>query len=82
MIDPLTGLCSQCRHASVQRSPRGSEFWRCLAAEENPRLLRYPPLPVLRCSGYERREAAPELPDEASGEPSGGKPAPSASKKI
>ena len=48
------GLCADCRHARVQRSGRGSRFWRCLRAETDPRFARYPPLPVRDCPGYER----------------------------
>lgn len=51
------GLCAQCRHASVQASAKGSSFWRCTRADDDPRLLRYPPLPVRECPGYE--EGAP-----------------------
>jgi hypothetical protein len=35
---------------------RGSVFYRCLRAETDPRFVRYPPLPVLQCPGYERRD--------------------------
>ena len=48
------GLCSICAHAAPQKSARGSLFWRCLAAEDDTRLLRYPPLPVTRCHAFER----------------------------
>jgi len=50
---PAAGLCARCRHAAVQRSARGSEFWRCRRADRDPAYLRYPPLPVLRCPGHE-----------------------------
>ena len=46
------GLCSDCRFARVQRSERGSEFWRCRLADTDRRFLRYPPLPVDTCDGY------------------------------
>jgi len=35
---------------------RGSTFYRCGRAETDDRFVRYPPLPVLRCSGFERVE--------------------------
>jgi len=55
------GLCARCRMASVQRSGRGSRFWRCGRAEADPAFLRYPPLPVLRCPGFEEGgKLAPE----------------------
>jgi len=47
------GLCSRCRHATSQGNRRGSVFWRCLRADSDPGFLRYPPLPVERCSGFE-----------------------------
>ena len=30
---PGVGLCARCAHASLKRNTRGSEFWRCLAAD-------------------------------------------------
>ena len=51
--DPAVGLCSICAHARVQGSARGSRFWRCERAEVDPRLRRYPPLPVRACPGHE-----------------------------
>jgi hypothetical protein len=50
------GLCARCAHASVQRSARGSEFWRCRRADEDPTLRRYPPLPVRACHAFEPGE--------------------------
>ncbi|HYR95484.1 MAG TPA: hypothetical protein VEM57_02065 [Candidatus Binatus sp.] len=38
----------------MQRTARGSEFWRCLLAETDPRFVRYPALPVRACPGFER----------------------------
>jgi hypothetical protein len=52
--DPAVGLCADCAHAATQRSARGSLFWRCRAADRDPTLLRYPPLPVARCHAFER----------------------------
>ncbi|NRA00240.1 MAG: hypothetical protein HRU01_27440 [Myxococcales bacterium] len=50
--DRSVGLCSACVHAAVQHSAKGSSFWRCRLADEEPSLLRYPPLPVVRCAGF------------------------------
>jgi hypothetical protein len=50
-LDP--GLCGSCRHARVQRSARGSTFWRCGRADSDERFRRYPPLPVRECPGHE-----------------------------
>jgi len=46
------GLCPSCRHARVIHNNRGSEFYLCRLAEKNPRLPKYPRLPVLSCEGY------------------------------
>jgi hypothetical protein len=52
--DPSVGLCAACAHAARQRSARGSVFWRCLAADRDSRLRRYPPLPVASCHAFSR----------------------------
>jgi hypothetical protein len=46
------GLCLSCRHVLPVRTNRGSTFYRCGLAETDPSFVRYPPLPVLRCSGH------------------------------
>ncbi len=51
----LVGLCARCRHARTQPTSRGSIFWRCLRAETDARYVRYPPLPVRACPGFEER---------------------------
>jgi hypothetical protein len=48
------GLCASCRWARTVTNRRGSVFYRCALAGTDPRFVRYPPLPVLKCSGYER----------------------------
>jgi hypothetical protein len=53
MIDPVVGLCAECRHASRVTSARGSIFWLCKLAARDPSFARYPRLPVLRCPGHE-----------------------------
>jgi hypothetical protein len=35
---------------------RGSVFYRCARAATDPRFRKYPPLPVVRCEGYEADE--------------------------
>ena len=60
--DLRVGLCAHCAHAAVQKSARGSEFWRCRRADEDASLVRYPPLPVRACHAFapgepERRDA-------------------------
>ena len=63
MTVPAVGLCETCRWARIVTSRRGSVFYRCLRADTDPpdpRFVRYPPLPVLSCPGYERRDGLPE----------------------
>lgn len=47
------GLCASCEHLRILASPR-SVFVRCGLAESDPRFARYPALPVVRCSGWEK----------------------------
>ena len=46
------GLCLTCVNSRVVESRRGSRFYLCALSAVDPAFLRYPPLPVLRCSGY------------------------------
>ena len=55
MTDTAVGLCASCAWVHVVTNRRGSTFYRCLRADTDPRFVRYPPLPVLSCPGYERR---------------------------
>jgi hypothetical protein len=50
----VAGLCPECRHVRVIESERGSRFLSCRLAARDPRFRRYPPQPVLACSGWER----------------------------
>jgi hypothetical protein len=52
------GLCASCRHARRIVSAKGSTFWLCERAVNEPeRFAKYPRLPVVRCSGFERAPA-------------------------
>jgi hypothetical protein len=46
------GLCADCRHSKQIESSRGSRFYLCQLSATDPAFPKYPPLPVLRCSGY------------------------------
>ena len=48
-----TSLCISCAFLRVVTSGRGSRFLLCRKAEEDPRFAKYPPQPIVRCSGYE-----------------------------
>jgi hypothetical protein len=46
------GLCADCQHSRRIESSRGSRFYLCELSATDPAFPKYPPLPVLRCSGY------------------------------
>lgn len=50
------GLCARCRHARRVVSSKGSEFWMCALSKTDARFAKYPPLPVLRCDGFQKQE--------------------------
>ena len=49
------GLCDACRHQQVVRTTRGSAFSLCRRSKTDPRYAKYPPIPVVRCPGFEPR---------------------------
>jgi hypothetical protein len=53
---PARGLCDACRHQRLVPNTRGSVFSLCELSRTDPDFRRYPPLPVLRCGGFEPRE--------------------------
>ena len=56
MNEHEVGLCATCIWVQIVKNNRGSVFYRCTRADIDSRFVRYPPLPMLRCPGYERRE--------------------------
>jgi len=53
LLDAKIGLCARCDWVRVQSTKRGSVFYRCARADEDDAYLRYPPLPVRHCRGFE-----------------------------
>jgi hypothetical protein len=55
MTAPSTpaGLCATCIHARRIESARGSVFILCARSRDDARFPKYPPLPVLRCIGWQ-----------------------------
>jgi hypothetical protein len=51
----MAGLCSQCQHARLIESSKGSVFLLCELSKTDPQFSKYPRLPVLTCPGYEPR---------------------------
>ena len=52
--DPARGLCPQCQHVKVVTTDRGSTFYMCRRSHDDRRFTRYPPQPVVACTGFER----------------------------
>ncbi|MEZ4450834.1 MAG: hypothetical protein R3B09_15240 [Nannocystaceae bacterium] len=62
MID--AGLCATCVAGRSVVSGRGSVFWRCAVHDEDPRVPKYPRLPVRGCPYYRSREPTSTPPGE------------------
>jgi hypothetical protein len=54
------GLCATCRHVKTLASPKASVFYMCMKSDTDPKFRRYPALPVLKCSGYEKADPTPK----------------------
>lgn len=54
----LASLCQTCRHVREIRSPRGSRFLLCQRSQVDPRFAKYPPQPIVKCSGFEEGAAS------------------------
>jgi hypothetical protein len=48
------GLCATCVNVRRIISDRGSAFYLCELSKTDPSFPKYPRLPVLTCTGYER----------------------------
>ncbi len=51
---PPEGLCPSCRHVQTVVSERGSRFLLCRLSAQDERYRKYPPQPVMACSGWVR----------------------------
>ncbi|MCY4605678.1 MAG: hypothetical protein OXE49_15720 [Gemmatimonadetes bacterium] len=60
-LPPEIGLCACCRHVRPVESGRGSVFYLCHRAATDPRLDKYPRLPVHACPCYEQAIATPTM---------------------
>jgi hypothetical protein len=49
------GLCADCAHSRRIESRRGSVFYLCELSATDPAFAKYPRLPVIKCSGYEKQ---------------------------
>jgi hypothetical protein len=50
-------LCETCRHGKEVVSGKGSRFLLCSLSVTNKRFPKYPPQPIVRCSGFEQGDA-------------------------
>ena len=60
------GLCIACAWTRVIESRRGSVFFLCGRAKEDPTFPRYPAIPVLTCRGFQARVPAEDAEDDGS----------------
>lgn len=65
------GLCGRCVHLRIIENRRGSRFHMCERALTDRRFAKYPPLPVLRCPGYEPVDAEAAPGERARADPGG-----------
>jgi hypothetical protein len=56
------GLCAECANARVVESNRGSIFLLCELSRSDSRFAKYPRLPVLSCSGYQKKTKTSDRP--------------------
>ena len=50
------GLCADCTYSRQVEAKRGALFYLCGLSATDPTFPKYPPLPVLKCSGYIRKD--------------------------
>ena len=48
------GLCKDCVFSRIIESAKGSRFYLCRLSETDRRFPKYPPLPVMNCTGYRK----------------------------
>jgi hypothetical protein len=49
---PEPGLCGWCMFARRVESARGTVFYLCERSRTDPSFFKYPPLPVVQCTGH------------------------------
>lgn len=60
-------LCQACQHLRVITSGKGSRFFLCEQSFVDQRFPKYPPQPVVRCTGFVPRADEPQTnPGQAS----------------
>jgi hypothetical protein len=61
------GLCAACQHAKLNETRRGTVYLRCTRAAWDPRLPRYPRLPVAECVGFDPVSGSPGAEQQGGG---------------
>jgi hypothetical protein len=51
----MKSLCETCNFCREVVTAKGSRFLLCRLSQSNPSFPKYPPQPVVRCSGHERK---------------------------
>jgi hypothetical protein len=58
----MRSLCETCDFMLEIVTPKGSRFVLCRLSQPKSNFLKYPPQPVVRCSGYQRKDPVPDAP--------------------
>ena len=53
----IPSLCEFCTHMKEVVSGKGSRFLLCDRSTTDHRFPKYPPQPVVKCAGFQRKEA-------------------------
>lgn len=53
-------LCEACAWMREMVTPKGSRFLLCQLSQTNPDFPKYPPQPVVRCAGFQKKEQTRE----------------------
>ena len=51
-----SSLCETCAWVREVVTPKGSRFLLCQLSTRDPAYPRYPPQPVVRCDGFQRKD--------------------------
>ncbi len=51
----MRSLCETCVRVREVITPKGSRFLLCQLSRTDPAYTKYPPQPVVRCDGHERK---------------------------
>ena len=53
----MQSLCEKCALKREVVTPKGSRFLLCQLSKTDPTFPKYPPQPVVRCDGYQPKQA-------------------------